>query len=50
MRLDITVHLALPRNIRLGWKWLTVTNALAYITAVVITTVKNYSTINSLFN
>ncbi len=32
--------LYLPANIRQGWKWQAVTNALAYTIAVVITTVK----------
>ncbi len=29
-------------NIRLGWKWLAVTNMLAYKTAVLITTIKGF--------
>ncbi len=32
--------LALPANIRLGWKWLVLTNALAYYSAPLITAVK----------
>ncbi len=34
--------LALPPNIRLGWKWLPVTKAIAYINAVLITTAKSF--------
>jgi hypothetical protein len=34
--------LALPTNIRLGWKWLSTTNALSYDTFVLITTVKSF--------
>ncbi len=34
--------LTLPGNIRLGWKWLTVTNTLAYFDTVSITAVKSF--------
>jgi hypothetical protein len=34
--------LALPANIRLGWKYLTVTNTLAYYGTELITTIKSF--------
>jgi len=36
------LHSALPTNIRLGWKGLTVTNALAYCGTELITAVKSF--------
>jgi len=31
-----------PANIRLGWKWLAITNTLAYDTTVVVSTARNF--------
>jgi hypothetical protein len=40
MELSLTTFLALPLNVRLGWKWPAVNNALAYNSAILINSQK----------